>query len=169
MKTERLFFIVIALFFLTACQGRMQGATPEIQVPLEAGTPLAVVTSVPADVGTPLIDLQEATPTPPLVPSADLVINAAQGSVDMRVGQSVFIVAPGSSPGWDVTYDKVFLDALLPLNPGLLGDEKGWLFRAVAAGETTISFVSQLPACEPGHPCMSMPTYEFSVVFKILP
>jgi hypothetical protein len=165
MKINKLFGAVVVFGLLTACQGKTQAATPEIST----SVPFVVITSVPAEVGTPLIDLQETTLTPPIVPSADLVFTSSQGSANIQVGQSFFIVVPGSSPEWDVTYDDVLLEALLPPDVSRPGDEKGWLFRAKAVGKTTLTFVSRLPVCDSRHPCPAMPTYDFSINLSILP
>lgn len=135
---------------------------------VETDSPLLVVTSVHASSRQPLPE-ENLTLTPAITALADMFILSSQGTADIRVGQTVFIVAPAFSPGWDVKFDKAFLEALSPSDLSQLGDEKGWLFRVTAVGSTTLQFSGVLPTCEPRHPCLAMPSHDFSITLKILP
>lgn len=174
MKSNQ-FFPVLAgfCFFLTACQSDIQGQsmaeTPNIPIMTETVSPLSVSTSVQAQVGVPLNNLKEMTSMPSSMLPVEVFVKSSEATAKVQVGQTVLIVAPGFSPGWDVKYDETFLDALSPSDLSQLDDEKGWLFRATMVGTTGLFFVGQSPACEGHHPCLSMPTYEFSITLKILP
>jgi hypothetical protein len=173
MKNNLMFGILTIVWcLLTGCQdevnvslARDATTTPFL---VETDSPLLVVTSVHTSSGQPLPE-ENLTLTPAITALADIFILSSQGTADIRVGQTVFIVAPAFSPGWDVKFDKAFLEALSPSDLSQLGDEKGWLFRVTAVGSTTLQFSGVLPTCEPRHPCLAMPTHEFSITLKILP
>jgi hypothetical protein len=172
MKNKLMFCILtLVCCLLTGCQDEVNlGLVSEATTPflVETDSPLLVVTSVHASSGQPLSE-QNLTLTPAITALADIFVSSSQGAADIRIGQSVFIVVPAFSPGWDVKFDKAFLEALSPSDLSQLGDEKGWLFRTTAVGSTTLQFSGVLPTCEPRHPCLAMPSHDFSITLKILP
>lgn len=141
-------------------------------VPFETLPPnpsMTIATAVRVGESPPLSALQQPSPTPPVVPEADVVVQQARGPVYIRVGQTAFVVAPQPFPEWDVKFDPVLVVILSPADPSRLGNSKGWLLRALAAGTTHLSFTSRAPACEVIRPCPSMPTMSLELTLVILP
>ncbi len=104
--------------------------SPSITPPPPASTPLAKIIVGPADVG---------------------------HTVVVHVNQQINLVPISTELTWQVDYESSILTALTPPDKMNMPGPEGWLFQAVAVGETDL-VVTSIPApCLPGTPCAPMP------------
>ena len=87
--------------------------------------------------------------------TADIVVLPGSGQSEIRitVGQTIAILPPNLSSEWQVNYGSAQLQPLTPPDKMRAPGAQGWLFRAVAPGETEIVLTSIAIPCQPLTPC----------------
>jgi hypothetical protein len=80
--------------------------------------------------------------------SAQVVVQPAQQSVNVRVGQTLSIPLPFDADAWSVDYASNILELLDPSKASRPGPQ-GWRFRALARGETDVA-LTEVSAVAPG-------------------
>ncbi len=96
---------------------------------------------------------------------ADVRLRRGPEPTVVRVGQTIGLTAPLDSP-WLVTFDTSRLQLLTPADRLLTPGPGGWVWRATAAGETTIT-LTQHPVCaSPPCPPMAAAALDFAVSIR---
>ncbi len=142
--------LIIVTLFSQSC------AAPSTQAAIF--TPTVEMTEEPLDIPT-------ATPSSP-----SLTIDPAfqRGQVIPLSAGDVFAISlpPGSSI-WKVEYAAEVIEPLTPADKMTEPGPQGWLFRAVAAGQTEIRLTAPAPACaKPPCPPAAPMTFVFTVDVK---
>ncbi len=132
-------FLLIVVFFCQSCAG-----------PQVVNTPTEEITNMPA-------------------PNVLIDPMAQRGStVALSVGDVFAVALPKGSSIWKVDYAGSVVEPLtLPENMEEPGSQ-GWLFRAVAAGQTDIRLTASTAPCTGPDPCPPAPpiTFVFTVDVK---
>lgn len=99
----------------------------------------------------------------------DVVLQPDRSGQTVFVRQSQVIGIPSPAPGmeWQVSFDSTFLESLIPLDRMRVPGVQGWIFRAIAPGETELSLTSIAAPCKEGRPCPRT-VMQFSYVIKIV-
>lgn len=141
--------LLVVMFFSQSCAAPIQEAT---------STPTLVVIEEPLDTPT----------TTPSSPSLTIDPAFQRGQVIPLSAGDVFAISlpPGSSI-WKVEYAAEVVEPLTPAEKMTEPGPQGWLFRAVAAGQTEIRLTAPAPACaKPPCPPAAPMTFVFTVDVK---
>lgn len=131
--------------------------------------------AAPTATVTPVIVMTEepSLETPTTTPSAStpsLTIDPAfqRGQViPLSVGDVFAISLPPGSAIWKVAYAAEVVEPLTPADKMTEPGPQGWLFRAVAAGQTEIRLTAPAPACaKPPCPPAAPMVFVFTVDVK---
>ncbi len=145
-------------FILSVCLA----CSPSPTRPPSSSSPTAtfpVTANAPAPLLPTRIPTADATapPTRALTlaprPTPHLVINPRQPMqiIVVSVGQVIAFTRPLDVAEWQVDYDAASLSPLMSPETMRTPDAQGWLFRAVAAGQSDLTFTS-IASC-PAPPC----------------
>ena len=100
----------------------------------------------------------------PTLPAPRLAIdplNQRGQTVDLSVGDVFAVSVPPRSSTWKVDFSDMVVQSLIPAEEMQSPGAQGWLFRAVAAGQTDIRLTAVAPACNQPQPCPPAPPVEF--------
>jgi hypothetical protein len=117
-------------------------------------------TSIP-----PSPTMTESIPTAP-VPS--MILNPSQltgQTVTLAVGDVFAVSLPDESFTWQVNFADTVIQSLTPLEKMTEPDSPGWIFRALAPGQTDIRVTASAAVCDAGTPCP--PPAPITFVFTI--
>jgi hypothetical protein len=87
------------------------------------------------------------------MPTPHIVINPRQPMqiIVVSVGQVIAFTRPLDVAEWQVDYDAASLSPLIPPEKMRMPGAQGWLFRAIATGQSDLTFTS-IASC-PAPPC----------------
>jgi len=124
---------------------------------LAACAPAATATQAPVVAASPPVTPSPSSPeaTPAALITPDLVITPGPPgqAVTLQVGQIIALQPPDPASEWQVTYSSKLFEALTPPDQMRRPGAAGWLFRAIAPGQTDLGLTSIAPPCPPGSPC----------------
>jgi hypothetical protein len=80
-------------------------------------------------------------PRPAATAGADRIVAPGDfgGSISVRVGDALIVRPPMNAAQWQVAYDSAFLDFQGTTDDLAHPDDKGWTFRVVSAGDTSLT------------------------------
>jgi hypothetical protein len=137
-------FLLVAVFFCQSCAAQ----------PLD-------ITAAPSSV------VVEETPE---MPTPDMIVDPMKQRgqvVTVLVGDVFAVALPQGSSKWKVDYADSVVEPLTPAENMREPGPRGWLFRAVAAGQTDIRLTAPAAACnQPPCPPPSPITFVFTVEVK---
>lgn len=151
-KSVHILWLLVAHLIILTLSGCTPGSTM-------TGSP----TSSPrVGVESPPVSTTAPTSTVSLVitssPNTVIVSPAQAGqTIVVRVNQYVVVLPMSTEITWQVDYDSSILTALTPIDKMNMPGPNGWLFQAVAAGQTDLVMTSVPAPCPPGTPCAPMP------------
>ncbi|HMU93924.1 MAG TPA: hypothetical protein PKE35_13685 [Anaerolineales bacterium] len=143
--------LLIVTLFNQSC------ATPA--TPTAAFTPVIVMTEEPS------LEMPTTTPSAPSL-TIDPAFQRGQ-VIPLSVGDVFAISVPPGSSIWKVAYAAEVVEPLTPADKMTEPGSQGWLFRAVAAGQTDIRLTAPAPACaKPPCPPAAPMVFVFTVDVK---
>lgn len=150
-KYPAIAFLLIVTFFNQSCAAP---ATPTATV-----TPVLVMTEEPS---------LETPTTTPSAPSLTIDPAFQRGQViPLSVGDVFAISLPPGSSVWKVAYAAEVIEPLTSADKMTEPGPQGWLFRAVAAGQTEVRLTAPAPACaKPPCPPAAPMMFVFTVDVK---
>ena len=143
-------FLLLAVLFCQSCAAQQTEVSPTI---------------VPTNV------VAEETQQMPTMPVPDVLVDPMRRFGDpvvVSVGNVIAVAMPPGSSKWKFDYADSVVELLTPAenmtNPG----PQGWLFRAVAVGQTDIRLTAPAAICNQPQPCPPAPpmTFVFTVEVK---
>ncbi|MBI3151024.1 MAG: protease inhibitor I42 family protein [Chloroflexi bacterium] len=121
----------------------------------------------------PVISTIKVSPTSTeilVLPTANVFINPEEQSgttVIVSVGDIVAIALPSASPTWQVTFADTIIQSLIPPEHMNQPGEQGWLFRAIAKGDTDVRLTAPAMSCDPGTPCPPAAPITFAFTIEV--
>jgi hypothetical protein len=90
------------------------------------------------------------------MPTPNIIINPRQPAqvIAVLVGHIVAFTRPLDAAEWQVDYDASLWSPLTPAEKMRKPDAQGWLFRAIAIGQSDLTFTSIASCAQP--PCPPM-------------
>ncbi len=119
----------------------------------------------------------QGTPPPSPIPATEIaspqptpstILHPAQlagQTITLAVGDVFAISLPDESFTWQINFADTVIQSLTPLEKMTDPDSPGWLFLAVAPGQTEIRVTASAAICDPGTPCP--PPAPITFVFTI--
>ena len=149
------------LLFLLGLTGALAVCNSPI-VPIVPPSPTRSSTFAPTE------PVAAATSRAPLAPIADIVIHPEQvGQPDrVEVGQTLAVLIPSESFGWQVAFSSFNLLSLTPPDKMNSPGPTGWRFQAIQPGEAQITLTSTVPPC-PTPRCPPPRIQEFVIKLRV--
>ncbi len=138
-------------------------------VPIQTGV---VIIPTVQSVVHPTLQSTQATENPG---SKDIKINLSVDQnppdpIDIKIGLQIIVVPPmgWGAYGWDVNYDRSFLELVPNIDPKLPTNGM-WIWNTAKTGESQISIVAIRPPCvSHPNPCV-FPDFRTNLHIKIIP
>jgi len=145
-------FLLSAIFFCQSCVGKQT-----LNTPAPILTPTNVVTEEVLEM--------------PTMPTPSILIDPMMQRdkvVSILVGDVFSVSVPQGFSNWKVDYSDSVIQLLTPVENMREPGPQGWIFQAVAVGQTDIRLTSSTAVCNDPQPCPSAPpvTYVFMVDVK---
>ena len=148
------FFFLFVILFCQSCAAQQV----EISPTLDAATVTAAVTA-------------EETQEMPTLPVPDVLVDPLRQRgqvIAVSVGDVIAVAIPPGSSRWKVGYADSVVEALTSAENMAEPGPQGWLFRAVAVGQTDLRLTAPAAICNQPQPCPPAPppTFVFTVEVK---
>jgi hypothetical protein len=109
-----------------------------------SGSLLACASPGPPPISAPSAAPQNIQPALVTADTADVRVTNADSPVAMRVGQTLGL-KPFRAGQWQVSFSNEALQLITPLDRLPSPGDDGWVWKALAPGETNITFTSVAP------------------------
>ena len=94
---------------------------------------------------------------PPLLPDVFITPAHSGHRISVSVGQVIGLANPSAATEWQVTYAAEVLEIVTPSENVSAPGSAGWLFRAIAPGQTDLILTSRPQPCSSQTPCPPIP------------
>lgn len=126
---------------------------------MAACTPATTYSLTPTSTVTFTVPTPTMTKVPATSVTTDVVVSPVQfgRTITLSVGQTVSLLPPSTSVDWQITYSATLFNVLTAPEKMRAPGPQGWLFRAIAPGESEITLTSIVSPCPQPTPCGLIP------------